>query len=180
MDATAGWEKLTSPVHAGGYGVTSSRVIIYGQSIGSGPSTYLASTPALGGSAAALILHSGVMSLIRVILPLERTLFVDPFPNIERIPKVNIPVAIIHGDQDEMVPFQHGQALHAAAPVKLPPLWLRGAGHNDVPMFPEYYQYLSTTVKSLAEGGGVSGARGGGGGGTVAAAGGPTPSEMRR
>ena len=81
MDATAGWERLTSPVGEGGWAVAPARVILYGQSIGSGPSTYLASMPQLGGRAAALVLHSAVMSLIRVILPIERTLFVDPFPN---------------------------------------------------------------------------------------------------
>ncbi len=180
MDATAAWHRLTSPVSEGGWGVIPSRVILYGQSIGSGPSTYLATQPNLAGRAAGLVLHSAFMSLIRVVLPIERTLFVDPFPNIERIQDVQIPVAIIHGNNDEMVPFSHGRALLAKAPNTLPPCWLSLAGHNDIAMFPEYYQYLSTTVKTLAE-------RRAGGGGNVGGTGvartmvaGHMPSEMRR
>ena len=47
---------------------------------------------------------------------------------------MQIPVAIIHGHNDEMVPFSHGQALLAKAPNTLPPCWLSRAGHNDVPL----------------------------------------------
>ena len=49
-----------------------------------------------GGGAAALILHAAVLSLIRVVLPIGRTLPVDPFPNIERMSSVHMPVAVIH------------------------------------------------------------------------------------
>jgi hypothetical protein len=35
-----------------------------------------------------LVLHSPLLSGIRVMLPIERTLFIDPFPNIEWIKTV--------------------------------------------------------------------------------------------
>ena len=178
QDATAAWQRLTAPAAGdggGGHGVRPERVIIYGQSIGSGPATYLASEPGLGAGAAALILHAAVLSLIRVVLPIGRTLPIDPFPNIERMPSVRMPVAVIHGDADDMVPCSHGEALHAAAPTKLPPCWLRGAGHNDLALYPQYYQYLGDTVRGLAAG---SGGAGGAAAGQAADA--PAPSRMRR
>ncbi len=43
---------------------------------------------------------------------------------------------IIHGDRDEVVPFSHGVQLHRQLVSRHdhhpPPLWVRGAGHNDV------------------------------------------------
>ena len=116
-----------------------------------------------------------MLSLIRVVLPIGRTLPIDPFPNIERMPSVRMPVAVIHGDADDMVPCSHGEALHAAAPTKLPPCWLRGAGHNDLALYPQYYQYLGDTVRGLAAG---SGGAGGAAAGQAADA--PSPSRMRR
>ena len=123
-------------------------MILYGQSIGSGPSTYLASQP-FAADAAALILHSPILSGIRVMLPIERTLFVDPFPNIDWITEVTIPTAVIHGTADEIVPFAHGRTLHDLSSNRLPPLWLARGGHNDIAAFPEYYQYLAQTLDTI-------------------------------
>lgn len=147
QDATTAWNKLTAPPPEG-HGVSPDRIILYGQSIGSGPSTYLASRE-WASRAAALILHSPILSGIRVLLPIERTLMVDPFPNIDWIQNVPIPTAVIHGRIDEIVPFAHGQQLHRASRHPLPPLWLNGAGHNDIAAFPQYYQYLAATLERV-------------------------------
>lgn len=79
-------------------------------SVGSGPSCYLATKKPI----AALILHSPIMSGIRVLTSSRLLGCWDIFPNINRIPQVTCPVFVIHGMVDAEVPFQHGTKLHEA------------------------------------------------------------------
>lgn len=86
-------------------------VILYGQSVGGGPSCYLAAKrPGVGG----LVLHSAFLSGMRVLTTNRALACLDIFPNVTRIKKVNSPVLIIHGMLDEEVSFSHGKALHDA------------------------------------------------------------------
>jgi len=83
-------------------------VILYGQSVGSGPSCYLASRrDNVGG----LILHSPFTSGMRVLTPSRALACLDIFPNIDRIKKVKCKVFIIHGKKDVEVKFEHGYVL---------------------------------------------------------------------
>jgi fermentation-respiration switch protein FrsA (DUF1100 family) len=84
-------------------GINPKSIILYGRSIGSGPSCYLAEKYDLAG----LILHSPLMSAIRVLFNLRWTLPFDYFPNIDRVKNINCPVYIVHGRRDEIVPFYH-------------------------------------------------------------------------
>lgn len=77
-DAEAAWHCVTQK-----YGVAPGRIVLYGQSVGSGPSCSLAARPEFG--AAGLVLHSGMMSGLRVVMPVTRTFPVDPYPNIDLI-----------------------------------------------------------------------------------------------
>jgi fermentation-respiration switch protein FrsA (DUF1100 family) len=58
----------------------------------------------------------------------------DRFPNINYAPQIQCPVFIIHGTQDEVVPFWHGQDLFLALnqPWRAKPFWVEGAGHNNI------------------------------------------------
>ena len=58
----------------------------------------------------------------------------DRFPNIDYAPHIACPVFIIHGTQDEVVPFWHGQELFLALPQqwRAKPFWVEGAGHNNI------------------------------------------------
>lgn len=128
-------------------------VILYGQSVGSGPSCYLASRRLNVGG---LVLHSPFTSGMRVLTPNRALACLDIFPNIDRIKKVKCPVFIIHGQKDTEVAFEHGLALHAAVPddCKRDPWWVRDRGHNDVcdgPNIVEYMQKMNKFVRSLDE-----------------------------
>jgi fermentation-respiration switch protein FrsA (DUF1100 family) len=113
----------------GQLGIPAQKILVYGRSIGSGPSTWLASQKPTGG----LILESPLMSVFRVFSPLPLFPF-DKFPNLERIKSVRVPVLVMHGKLDEVIPFQHGLELfNRAAPPKQS-LWLENAGHNDLIM----------------------------------------------
>ncbi|CAK9059340.1 Alpha/beta hydrolase domain-containing protein 17C (Abhydrolase domain-containing protein 17C) [Durusdinium trenchii] len=128
------------------------QVVLYGQSVGSGPSCKLAADPSR--PVRGLVLHSPIMSGVRVLLENRGPLCCcDIYPNINRIERVTAPVFIIHGDQDEEVAFRHGERLQAKVPnsCKREPCWIRGAGHNDiVEDFPnQYYPPLERFVRSL-------------------------------
>jgi len=133
-------------------------IIVYGQSLGSGPSTYLASNYKVRG----LCLHSGLMTGIRVIAPDERlcapaNVFYpcDMYPNIRRITKVQCPVLIIHGNMDNVVDVNHGHALYDIIPeeFRYPPYFVEHAGHEDVfEVNPsEYFKRLRTFVRDTEE-----------------------------
>lgn len=77
----------------GGVSNPSESLLIYGQSVGSGPSCYIASTKDVAG----LILHSPFTSGIRVLTPSRVLACFDIFPNIDRIADIKCPLFIIHG-----------------------------------------------------------------------------------
>ena len=58
----------------------------------------------------------------------------DRFPNIDYAPHIRCPVFIVHGTQDEVVPFWHGEELFLSLPQewRAKPFWVEGAGHNNI------------------------------------------------
>lgn len=111
------------------------QIVLYGRSLGSGPSCYLASKTAREGrSVAGLILQSPLLSAFRVAFNFRFTMCGDRFPNIDYAPRIRCPVFIVHGTQDEVVPFWHGQELFLALKQawRAKPFWVEGAGHNNI------------------------------------------------
>ena len=115
--------------------VPARNVVLYGRSLGSGPSCYLASRTAdegmpLGG----LILHAPFQSVYRVVLESGCTLPGDKFPNIDFLPFVRSPVMLIHGTKDQIVPFHHSEQLLSVVepPYRATPLLIEGMGHNNI------------------------------------------------
>ncbi|XP_061423989.1 alpha/beta hydrolase domain-containing protein 17C-like isoform X2 [Lethenteron reissneri] len=121
------------------YGLTPDKVVLYGQSIGTVPTVDLASRYECAG----VVLHSPLASGLRVLFPgIARTYCFDPFPSIEKISKVSSPVLVIHGTEDEVVDLSHGMAIHARCRRPAEPLWVEGAGHNDVVLHAQYMERL--------------------------------------
>lgn len=46
---------------------------------------------------------------------------------------LEVPVAVVHGGRDRIVPVRMGEAVHSAARIKGPLLIVPDAGHNDLP-----------------------------------------------
>ncbi|KAK9700193.1 hypothetical protein RND81_08G222700 [Saponaria officinalis] len=128
------------------YGVKDENLILYGQSVGSGPTVDLASrTPNLRG----VVLHSPILSGVRVLYPVKRTYFFDIYKNVDKIVQVNCPVLVIHGTADEVVDWSHGKQLHELCKEKYEPLWLSGGGHCNLELYPEYIRHLKKFVSFL-------------------------------
>lgn len=137
-------------------GVPAERVIFFGRSLGSGPTTHLASKSEVG---AGLVLQSPLSSAIRCVLKdcggglLD---FMDIFKNRKKIGNVkNFPVLIVHGKQDQVVPFSHGEELYniinAIPESDADCLWLDRCGHNDIEFLAEiqFYDKLRQFVEKI-------------------------------
>lgn len=77
----------------------------------------------------AVILHSPLMSGMRVAFPnTKRTWFFDVFPSIDKVSKVQSPVLVIHGTDDEVIDFSHGISIYEKCPKAVEPLWVEVSG----------------------------------------------------
>lgn len=123
-----------------------SRVVIYGKSIGAAIAIDLATKV----NAAALIVESSFLStraMAREIYPfLPFWLFIRSKYNADsKINKVDIPKLIIHSQNDEIVPFAHGQKLFdLAKPAK--EFYVMRGGHNDA-----FYIYSDECMQRIVD-----------------------------
>lgn len=118
-------------------------IIIYGRSMGSGIAARIASwnKPRM------LILDSPYYSFFHQvkrygwILPLKWLLRyqirTDQF-----FKKINCPVFILHGKKDRLIPFFNSEKLKAINPKGVKLFEITEGGHNNLPEFPEYHEYL--------------------------------------
>jgi fermentation-respiration switch protein FrsA (DUF1100 family) len=109
------------------------RIVLFGESLGTGVAVALAAAhPAAG-----LILQApftsaaDVASLVYWFLPV-RLLMKDPFYSDQRIAKVTVPVLILHGARDRVVPIALGERLYALANEPKRFVRLPDGGHNDL------------------------------------------------
>lgn len=114
------------------------KIILYGRSIGSGPACYLAAKTSINGNpVGGLILHSPFLSVYKVVADLnglDMGIVGDLFHNEKRARNVRCPTLIIHGREDEVVPFWHAPRLLAAIPpeFRAAPYYVDNMGHNHI------------------------------------------------
>lgn len=93
--------------------VSMDRVIVLGRSLGSGPAIHIASKY----SVARLITISAFTSIQDVAHEhygiFGKLLVKNRFCNLENIKKIKCPVLLIHGDMDELVPYEHAKNLQS-------------------------------------------------------------------
>ena len=109
-------------------------IIVIGNSLGTGVALELASTcqvkavllqaPYLSGRS---LIEYGHPELAQKLLK-----DVNPFPSNEYVEKVSCPVAVIHGRDDDVVPFVQGHALYGMVRVKAGFVAVQDAGHRNV------------------------------------------------
>jgi len=125
--------------------VDPARVVAYGRSLGGAAATILASSR----NSTALVLESTFTSVRRFAHGLLVPEFIvrDPFDSLSLLATYRGPALILHGERDEIVPFDHGQQLARAAPLgefhSLP------CGHNDCPKQWETLRKFLITHKML-------------------------------
>jgi uncharacterized protein len=125
LDAEAAYDSVRAA------GVPAERIVCFGESLGGGVTVELARRR----PCAAVVLLSTFTSLNEVARhhygPLAHVLMTR-FPSLERIADVRVPLLAIHGDRDEVVPYELGERLFAAANEPKRFVRVPGATHNDV------------------------------------------------
>lgn len=141
-------------------GVAPELLMIHGQSLGGGVATYVASQRACRG----LILESTFTSFPAIAskvcgggIPgrLAYLAVHTQYPSKQRLAGLKIPVLVIHGSQDELIPCAMGKALYAAACPTARRLWVvDGAGHNNLRVMAgvEYARQLGLFWSDLRSG----------------------------
>ncbi|CAI9266013.1 unnamed protein product [Lactuca saligna] len=128
------------------YNLKEEDVILYGQSVGSGPTLDLASRLS---RLRAVVLHSPILSGLRVMYPVKRTYWFDIYKNIDKIKLVRCPILVIHGTADDVVDCSHGKQLWELCVEKYEPLWVKGGNHCDLELFPEYIRHLKKFISAV-------------------------------
>jgi len=121
-DIDAAYDYLTR-----GEGVPPDRVIVHGRSLGGAVAADLASRRPVAG----VVLESTFTSAFRVASRYPLVPF-DRFRTADKLPRIQSPVLVIHGTDDEVIEFAHGERLLALAPGRPRHLWVAGATHNDL------------------------------------------------
>ncbi|HEV8284497.1 MAG TPA: alpha/beta hydrolase [Chitinophagaceae bacterium] len=123
-------------------------IIAYGRSIGSGFAAKIASE----NKPRYLILDSPYYNFTKVV---ERFLPILPVRYVLRyhlrtdkwIRHVNCHTYIIHGTKDWLIPIRHSESLQKLNPHKITLIRIQGGGHNNLPKFDEYHNFIRDILK---------------------------------
>jgi pimeloyl-ACP methyl ester carboxylesterase len=91
-----------------------------------------------------LLARLGVPAEVLVGLP-------DPIGNARKIAEIGLPLLVIHGERDSLIPVANGQALHDASPAAHKRLLrIHDAGHNDL-LIADPDGYFAAIAQFLSE-----------------------------
>ncbi len=137
--------------------IDSARIIYFGESLGSGVAAALSEKV----PPAALILRSPFPSLVDVgrihypFLPVNLMLR-DRYPTSRRIRSLRVPILIIAGERDSIIPASLSRAVYESAPEPKRFLLIPEADHNDEDLYAgdammrEIFRFLGASVLSPA------------------------------
>lgn len=123
-------------------------ILVYGRSLGSGFAAKVASE----NKPRYLILDAPFYNFQKVV---ERFLPILPIKYVLRyrlrtnkwIRRVNCHTYIIHGTKDRLIPIRHSEKLQQINPNKITLIRIVGGGHNNLPSFPEYHNFIRDILK---------------------------------
>jgi fermentation-respiration switch protein FrsA (DUF1100 family) len=108
------------------------KLVFFGRSLGAA----IAAEMATRFESQGLILESPFISIAEMARVLFPYLPIGPFLQTRydvraTIKKIKVPLLVLHGDRDEIIPFEHGKLVFEAAPLPKRFFTITGAGHND-------------------------------------------------
>lgn len=147
-DGRAAWTWLT-----GTKKFPPGRIVLHGESLGGGVATQLASEFPAG----ALILESAFTNVVEMaheVMPLlpARLLVTQNYDALAKLPRLRLPVLVLHSPQDDIIPYKMGRHLFEAANAPKRFVDLKG-DHNEGfltsgPLYPAAIRdFLSTQLK---------------------------------
>lgn len=134
-------------------GLVPDAVVLFGESLGAAIATELA----LERPAAGLILESPFTSIPDMaraaypFLPPVGALIRTRYETLAKVPRLRMPVLVLHGERDEIVPLAQGRRVYEAAPQPKRFFGIAGAGHNDTYLVggDAYWRALREFLESL-------------------------------
>jgi fermentation-respiration switch protein FrsA (DUF1100 family) len=126
-----------------------SQIIVYGRSLGTGIASYIASK----NNPKQLILETpyyNLEDLAKYRIPIfpVKYLMRYRFASHEYITQVKCPVAIVHGTEDRVVPFESGKKLFDATPPSLSTFTtIKNGNHNNLVQFDAYHQIMDALLR---------------------------------
>lgn len=144
-DAQTAWDYLVNE-----RGIAPEEIVIFGRSLGGAVASWLAARATPG----AVILESCFTSVpdmaerLYPFLPARKFTRLQ-YPVIEHVKLISSPLLVVHSQQDEIIPFDMGQAVFAAAPEPKEMLIISG-DHNGGFLL-NRHQYQSVIGSFLAQ-----------------------------
>ena len=114
-------------------GIAAERLVLFGESLGAAVAVQIA----IAKPAAALVLESPFTSISDMaraaypFLPPVGPLIRTRYETIAKVPRLRIPLLVLHGAGDTIVPIAQGRRVFDAAPEPKRFFAIPGAGHND-------------------------------------------------
>ena len=138
--------------------VKADELVLFGESLGSAVSLELA----LDHPAAALVLEAPFTSvqdmagttIFAPLAPFVRT----RYESLARVPRLRMPLLVLQGDRDEIVPPAQGRRLFDAAPEPKRYFAIPGAGHNDTYLVggEAYWRTIADFLEAVGRGRGAA------------------------
>ncbi len=95
--------------------VPDGKQFVFGDGLGSAVALNVASSGLDGGAIDGVVTLGAFDSFARFVPGVTRTFYADAFDNVAAIRRVTVPVLLMHGRKDEVVPFATAERLRAAA-----------------------------------------------------------------
>ncbi len=127
LDAEAAFDYLT-----GQRGIRPERIVCFGRSLGAAVALHVA----LRRKPAGLIMEGAfesapAIALRKIPIPPLVLFMRNQFNNLGMIGYLRVPLLMVHGSDDRLVPIQHGRQVYEAAPGPKEFYTVEGAGHNE-------------------------------------------------
>ncbi len=95
--------------------VPDGRHFMFGDGLGAAVALHVAADPSAGAGVDGVVTLGAFDSFARFVPSVARGLYADAFDNVAAIRRVTVPVLLMHGRKDEVVPFAAAERLRAAA-----------------------------------------------------------------
>lgn len=130
-DANTAWSYLTERQQ-----IQASQIVIYGRSLGGAIALHLAVNHP---DAAGAIVESSFTSMKAMvkhhfpvpIIPVN-FLLTQKFDSLAKVESLQVPLLLIHGSVDTIVPAHMSKALYETVPSSKRLIWIEGGGHNNL------------------------------------------------
>lgn len=125
------------------------KVVVYGRSLGTGLASKLASNHIVDGVVLETPYFNGT-ELAKVTFPFMPAFIVRyTFLSNQWVKNIKSPTLIVHGTEDEIVPYDHGLRIYNEISSNKELLSIKGGFHNNLPEYQEYWSGLKAFLNRL-------------------------------